>query len=67
MPAVIEYTTINTKKNLMSAAIMIMPGMRFQSSARSAVQVSLAGVTIIPESGRSISFPVPMLSGFYKF
>ncbi len=67
VPAVIEYTTINTKKNLMSAAIMIMPGMRFQSSARSAVQVSLAGVTIIPESGRSISFPVPMLSGFYKF
>lgn len=67
VPAVIEYTTINTKKKLMSAAIMIMPGMRFQSSDRTAVQVSLAGVSIIPESGRSISFPVPMLSGFYKF
>lgn len=67
VPAVIEYTTTNTKKKLMSAAIMIMPGMRFQSSDRTAVQVSLAGVSIIPESGRSISFPVPMLSGFYKF
>jgi len=43
-----------------------MPGMRFQTKENRALQVSLAGVATI-ETGDFASFPLPMVSWFYKF
>jgi hypothetical protein len=45
---------------------MLMPGMRFQTTDKSAFQISLAGVSL---SGGTnpVSFPFPMLSVFNKF
>lgn len=45
---------------------MLMPGMRFQTTDKSAFQLSLAGVSI---SGgpNPVSFPFPMISAFNKF
>ncbi len=47
-------------------AFVIMPGMRFQTKENRALQVSLAGVATI-ETGDFVSFPLPMVSWFYKF
>ena len=54
--------------------IVVMPGMRFQKDQNNAFQVTLSGIigrreeTINNQiSVNSYSFPVPMLSWFYKF
>ena len=48
----------NTNQNL----LILMPGMRFQRTEAKAFQISLAGVIT-----EDISFPLPMVSWFYKF
>jgi hypothetical protein len=52
---------------------MIMPGMRFQKTPKKAFQISLAGVSVFKTGGPSNnyygnnrSFPMPMVSWFYK-
>jgi hypothetical protein len=45
--------------------LVLMPGVRFQSTDKKAFQVSLAGV-ITQRGNNTISFPVPMCSWFYK-
>lgn len=57
-----------------STNVVVMPGMRFQKDQNSAFQVTLAGVIGRREetvnnqlSIDSYSFPIPMLSWFYKF
>jgi len=54
-------------------AVFLMPGMRFQKSENKAFQISLAGVSIFRIKGgdewsdKSVTFPFPMCSWFYKF
>jgi hypothetical protein len=57
-----------------STNLVFMPGMRFQKSENKAFQVTLAGVIGKREEVRGAvtrvnrySFPIPMLSWFYKF
>jgi hypothetical protein len=54
--------------------LLLMPGLRFQKTQKKAFQFSLAGVSIFHNSNhrnsnydRDRSFPIPMLSWFYKF
>lgn len=60
-PAVLDG--YNTTK---STNLVLMPGMRFQKSEKEAFQVSLAGV-IGKSDGERYSFPIPMLTWFFKF
>jgi hypothetical protein len=60
-PAVLEGYNTNKSTNL-----VLMPGMRFQKSEKEAFQVSLAGI-IGKSDGNSYSFPIPMLTWFFKF
>lgn len=49
-------------------AAFLMPGMRFQKNERRAFQVALAGVIYYSTlQNRTLSFPVPMCSWFFKF
>lgn len=54
-------------------ALFIMPGMRFQTKEKRAFQISLAGVAVFRQKGyedyedKSFSFPMPMISWFFKF
>jgi hypothetical protein len=57
-----------------STNIVLMPGMRFQKDQNRAFQVTLAGVIGRREETvnyqlevNQYSFPIPMLSWFYKF
>jgi hypothetical protein len=59
--SVLESTSLTKSVNL-----VFMPGMRFQKSEKEAFQVSLAGV-IGSSEGNSYSFPIPMLTWFFKF
>jgi len=61
-------------KEVKNTNIVVMPGMRFQKDQNKAFQVTLSGIigrreeTINNQiSINSYSFPVPMLSWFYKF
>lgn len=48
-------------------AMLLMPGMRFQTTDKKAFQISLAGVTVFTDNSGTYTFPLPMLSWFYKF
>jgi hypothetical protein len=57
-----------------STNMVFMPGMRFQKDENKAFQVTLAGIigkreesTLTQTTTNNYSFPVPMLSWFYKF
>jgi hypothetical protein len=57
-----------------STNMVFMPGMRFQKDENKAFQVTLAGIigkreesTLAETTTNNYSFPVPMLSWFYKF
>lgn len=54
-----------TRKNAYSTALFIMPGVRFQSTDRKAFQICVAGVSTFGDT--QASFPIPMISWFYKF
>jgi len=58
-----KYTITNDTR--LNAGLLIMPGMRFQSSEKKAFQFSLAGVSIFGQN--NVSFPFPMCSWFQKF
>ena len=66
----VGLTKINSLKLY---TLFLMPGMRFQTKENRAFQVSLAGVTVFGPAlenwggPKSISFPFPMCSWFYKF
>lgn len=60
-----EYQYIVTKKSVKSLGVLLMPGLRFQTTERKAFQVTMSGVSI-NQGERVRSFPVPMLSWFYK-
>lgn len=61
------YRMVVTKENRTTAALFIMPGMRFQTKEDRAFQVSLAGVAVFPQGRRGYSFPFPMCTWFRKF
>lgn len=65
-----EYLLVDepvfTQQKSESVNLIFMPGMRFQKSDSKAFQVSLAGV-IGKNAFNSYSFPIPMLSWFFKF
>jgi len=46
--------------------LYFMPGMRFQKDEKRAFQIALAGVTVW-QDGDNVTFPLPLLSWFYKF
>lgn len=62
-PAVYQYWVKNT--TIDNVIMLLMPGMRFQNSDKSAFQLSLSGVSIFGKTNRS--FPFPMASWFQKF
>ncbi len=57
--------TVASNKNAQSVALFLMPGVRFQSTDRRAFQICVAGVSTFGDS--EVSFPIPMISWFYKF
>jgi len=71
-----SYTTVVPDYKQQVTTLMIMPGMRFQKTAKKAFQISLAGVSVFRKSNNSsanyyygrdrVNFPMPMLSWFYK-
>ena len=46
--------------------LYFMPGMRFQKNEDRAFQIAVAGVSVW-DSGDNITFPLPLLSWFFKF
>lgn len=48
------------------AALYMMPGMRFQKNENRAFQIAIAGISVW-DSGDNITFPLPLLSWFFKF
>ncbi len=47
-------------------ALYFMPGMRFQKYENRAFQIAVAGVSVW-DNGDTISFPLPIISWFFKF
>lgn len=60
---VYNYTV--RQESVATTGLLLMPGMRFQTSENKAFQISLAGVSVFGRT--STSFPFPMCSWFYKF
>jgi hypothetical protein len=63
-----SQTVVTNVKNQITA-LLLMPGLRFQSTPKKAFQISLAGVSVINSDNyynRNRSFPIPMCSWFYK-
>ena len=65
VPPVISYEV--TEQSGLHAAMLIMPGFRFQKSETKATQFSLAMVLIRSKQGSPTSFPLPMISWFRRF
>ncbi len=63
----IGYYTSSTPKTYQTTIAFFMPGMRFQSSAKNAFQVALAGVLYSRNNGELNAFPIPQCSWFFKF
>ncbi len=61
------YKTVISKDRATISALLIMPGMRFQTQEDRAFQVSLAGVVVARQYGGNSTFPFPMCSWFRKF
>ena len=68
-PGSYQHIVENTKTQ--AVAMLLMPGMRFQTTEKKAFQISLAGISIMQlqgfENSKNFSFPMPMCSWFYKF
>lgn len=60
-----NYTYTVTNSTVQKTALIIMPGMRFQTTDDKAFQFALAGVSIF--GGNNVNFPFPMVSWFKKF
>ena len=59
-----NYFTI-TRYNAHTTALFLMPGVRFQNTDKRALQICVAGVSTLGDIEES--FPIPMVSWFYKF
>jgi hypothetical protein len=57
--------TVTRMKNANTTALFLMPGVRFQNTDRKAFQICVAGVSSFGDVKGS--FPVPMVTWFYKF
>ena len=64
-PFIISVTENQLASNQF-AALYLMPGMRFQKNENRAFQIAIAGVSVW-DSGDNITFPLPLLSWFFKF
>ena len=62
-----EYSYTVTESSGLHAALLIMPGFRFQKSETKATQFSVAMVLIRSKDGEPRSFPLPMISWFRRF
>jgi len=60
-----EYTTIVTLEEESGFVLMLMPGLRFQKTEKSAFQCTLAG--IVYNGSENVSFPFPMCTWFFRF
>lgn len=56
---------VTRTKNAYTTALLLMPGVRFQSTDRKAFQISIAGISLFGDA--EASFPIPMCTWFYKF
>ena len=65
IPETYKYTV--TKTRSLHTAVIIMPGMRFQTTDTKAFQFAIAGISIFGGKNGNINFPFPMLSWFQKF
>ena len=59
-----EIVIVSLKKET-TTALFLMPGVRFQSNYRKALQICVAGVSAFGEE--NVSIPLPMVNWFYKF
>ena len=59
-------TTATVTEGKRGAFIYFMPGMRFQQTERKAFQIAIAGVSLW-QDGDNSTFPLPMISWFFKF
>ncbi|TNE53302.1 MAG: hypothetical protein EP338_12265 [Bacteroidetes bacterium] len=66
LPPAPYVATVSKTNKSRSTVLYIMPGMRFYKNEFSAFQVAIAGVSIW-ENGSSFTFPLPMLSWFFRF
>lgn len=66
-PVTGNYSVITSIQNVNSTIGFLMPGVRFQSSPKTAFQVALAGVLYAKNNNQPITFPVPQCSWFFKF
>ena len=64
-PLIISVTE-NQSVSETFAALYLMPGMRFQKNENRAFQIAVAGVSVW-DSGDNITFPLPLISWFFKF
>lgn len=62
----LDRVVVTNDPGINTTLFYLMPGMRFQSSAETAFQFSLAGVSIYRKD-QNISFPVPTCSWLRKF
>ena len=63
------YSTSTYQKNA-AFFMLLMPGMRFQTKPNSAFQISIAGISVTQNENGTVdsnTFPLPMVSWFYKF
>jgi hypothetical protein len=60
-----QYYTVVDRYPAHAGALFLMPGVRFQNNDRRALQICVAGVSTFGDI--SESFPIPMVSWFYKF
>ena len=58
-----EVVTVSRNKG---AFLYFMPGMRYQQTEKKAFQIALAGVSFW-QDGQNTTFPLPLLSWFFKF
>ncbi len=61
-----NYNTTVTVTESNGAFLYFMPGMRYQQTDKKAFQFALAGVSVW-QDGQNITFPLPLLSWFFKF
>ena len=64
--AVTSSPKVVSVTNRSPVALYLMPGMRFQKNENRAFQIAVAGVSVW-DSGDNITFPLPILSWFFKF
>ncbi len=65
IPSLDDYSYTVIRYDAYATALFLMPGIRFQNTDRRALQICVAGVSTFGDLNES--FPIPMISWFYKF